>query len=58
MSNVVPFTHTQPPMANLGTAGSTSEGVELRRSTRETGRAQCSRTISYARCWWLVAKSQ
>ena len=43
---------------NLGTARSASERAELRRSTRENVRAWCSRTISYARCWRSVAKSQ
>ena len=52
MVAAVLYTHTLPLTTNLGTARSASEGAELRHSTRETVRASCSRTISYARCWW------
>ena len=52
------YTHTQPPTAIFRTARSGSKSAESGRSTRETVRAWCSRTISYARCWRSVAKSQ
>ena len=42
------YTHTHPPTANLATGRNASERAELKRSTRETVRAWCSRTISQA----------
>ena len=52
------YTQTRPPTANLRTARCASERAELRRSTQETARAWCWRTMSYARCSWSVAKPQ
>ena len=41
-------THAQLPTANLGAGRSASAKAEFRRSTRETVRAWCLRTISFA----------
>ena len=55
---VVLYTHAQSQTVNSGTGRSSSEGAEFRRSTRETVRERCSRTISYAHCWRSVFTSQ
>ena len=52
------FTHAQPPTVKLGTGRSASARAELLWLTWETVRAWCTRTMSFARFCWLVAKSQ
>ena len=52
------YTQAQPPVAKLGAGRSASARAELLRLTRETMRAWCARTVSFARFFRSVVKSQ